>query len=500
MKIWRSLWPFVGVLAIAIGLSWLLMPRRNLHYAIHALPADDRILALTRQAGFDTVIQLFSWRQIEPTRDQYHWQYPDEVVRAAEYYGLDLVVRLDQHPEWASHAPTSLNAPPDDLADYARFVSAVAARYRGRVRAYIIWNEPNLAREWGGRPPDPAGYVALLQGAYRAVKAIDPAALVISAGLAPTNHQDQEALDDRLYLEAMYRAGARDFFDVLGAHPYGFAYPPDDPREAHDGFNLARVEDLRAIMVKYGDGDKPIWATELGWTVEAEGETAWHAVTLQQQADYLAGAFRKAQREWPWLQLIAVWNMGGEQQREWAGYSLLDADGQPRPAYHALQRLPKGWHAPSPEKTARAVQQMITERWGRPRQQVLAADAVIHLGDSDFAYPWLPLYGAVNPSTSWQGTFYVRYPGSQPWHLTLRLMQSNVWGNYVWINGQRLEPAFPAEDFIGSWVSHTWEIPAGLLRPGANRIAITIDRTLPLLQDVRFAWDDLQVKDVVLWR
>ncbi|NIV30001.1 MAG: hypothetical protein GWN58_11015, partial [Anaerolineae bacterium] len=82
---------------------------------------------------------------------------------------------------------------------------------------------------------------------------------------APTNHSDTSALDERLYLEAMYAAGAAACFDILGAHPYGFAYPPDDPHDAHDGLNFARLTDLREIMVAWDDGDKPIWATELGW-------------------------------------------------------------------------------------------------------------------------------------------------------------------------------------------------------------------------------------------
>jgi hypothetical protein len=79
-------------------------------------------------------------------------------------------------------------------------------------------------------------------------------------------------------------------------------------------------------------------------------------------------------------------------------------------------------------------------------------------------------------------------------------MQSNVWGNYVWVNGQRLDPAFPPEDFSGSWVSYTWEVPAGRLRPGPNQVAVTIGQSIPLLQNAGSAWDDLQIKDGVLWR
>jgi hypothetical protein len=458
------------------------------------------MLALARQAGFDTVVELFSWREIEPTRGQFHWQRPDEVVAGAGYYGLDLVVRLDQHPGWASPVTTALNAPPDDLADYVRFVSIVAARYRGRVKGYIIWNEPNLAIDWGGRPPDPAGYAAMLAAAYRAVKEVDPQALVVSAGLAPTNHQDDEAMDDRVFLEAFYQAGAKDTFDVLGAHPYGFGYPPDAPRGAHGGLNLARVQDLRDIMVRHGDSHKPVWATELGWTVDASGQDEWQTVSPEQQAEYLLGALQRARQEWPWLELVAVWNLGGHGHAEWSGYSLLDADGQPRPAYQALSALDKGWRASRPADALAAARRFFKTRWGRPRYPVLAPDAVIHLGDSDYTEPWMPLYGARNPSTRWEGLVYVPHPGSEPWKLSLRIMQSNVPANYVWVNGQRLEPDFPPEDFSGSWVSITREVPAGLLRPGPNQVAVTIGRTLPVLQDRYFSWDDLQIKDVVLWR
>ena len=111
------------------------------------------------------------------------------------------------------------------------FVQRVAERYQGRIRAYIIWNEPNLAIEWGGQPPDPVGFTKLLQVGYEAVKAGDPEALVVAAGLAPTNSNEAQAMDDRLFLQAMYRAGASAYFDVLGAHPYSFGQAPSCARK-----------------------------------------------------------------------------------------------------------------------------------------------------------------------------------------------------------------------------------------------------------------------------
>jgi len=171
----------------------------------HTLRPDDQILQLVQEAGFDTIVQVFPWREIEPTQNQYHWSVPDQIVAGTEYYGLELVVRLDQHPAWASEVDQGINGPPDKLEDYEEFVQRVVNRYRGRVRAYIIWNEPNLAIEWGGRQPDPIAYTELLKLGYKTVKATDPEVLVVAAGLAPTNSNGLQAMDERRLLQAMYR-------------------------------------------------------------------------------------------------------------------------------------------------------------------------------------------------------------------------------------------------------------------------------------------------------
>jgi hypothetical protein len=231
----KSWWVILIALPLLLAAFWLLPSNEadpSPVAAVHTLRADDEMLRLASEAGFDAVVQVFSWFEMEPTRQEWHWEYPDFVVRAAEHYDLDLIVRLDSLPAWAAEEAAAGQA--DSLSDdYAVFAGWVAQRYRRQIRGYIVWNEPNLAKEWGGRRPDPAAYTELLRRAYEAIKAADPEATVVSAGLAPTNHQDAEAMDDRAFLEAMYQAGAGAYFDVLGAHPYGFAYPPDDPRGAH---------------------------------------------------------------------------------------------------------------------------------------------------------------------------------------------------------------------------------------------------------------------------
>ena len=117
------------------------------------------------------------------------------------------------------------NGPPDNHQDFGDFVYAVASRYRGRIRAYQIWNEPNLAREWGGRSPNAAEYVQLLRVAYGRIKEADPNAMVITAGLTPTGTQPPEAVPDDQYLRRMYQAGLKGSYDVLGAHGAGYKAP-----------------------------------------------------------------------------------------------------------------------------------------------------------------------------------------------------------------------------------------------------------------------------------
>lgn len=486
---------------LLLGLGLMLQPLAVADNAdplpgIHTLRADDALLQLAANADFSWIVQLVEWREIEPVRGDRFWEYTDWFVRAAEFYGLEPVLRLDHPPEWAM-APGE--TPPVDVDAYTAFVGQVATRYRGRVMAYLIWNEPNLAIEWAGQPPDPLGYVHLLCAAQAAVHAADPNALVVSAGLAPTNHNDAAALDDRLFLQAMYAAGAGACFDVLGAHPYGFAYPHDDAYGAHDGLNYARLADLRAIMVEEGDGHKPVWATELGWTTEAvEADQQWLRVNVQEQEHYLTGAFQKAAQEWPWLERIAVWNLslGLADTDERRGYSLLAEDGTPKPALASLaarNKAKKGQttEAPSPS----ALERIPVE--------VLAPDVVVRLSDVDTAYPhWARPHCGAAPCRSWRGQFYITEPGTRPWTLQMEIMQVEEPGNRVWINGHLLDPpAIPMRglpDYASVWTASQMTVPPLLLQPGVNTIEIRSAPRLPVYQDDHALCESLQIRHVRL--
>jgi hypothetical protein len=482
------------VILLLLFLSWLFSACQTSpaspRLAAHTLEVDDQILQLARDSNFDTLVQVFAWREIEPTQNQFHWQATDQIVAGAKYYGLDLIVRLDQHPAWASQAPLSLNAPPDKLADYEDYVQRVVERYRGRIKAYIIWNEPNLAIEWGGQRPDVTAFTALLRLGYETVKAADPEALVVAAGLAPTNSYDDTALDERRFLRSMYEAGAGAYFDVLAAHPYSFGQPPAAPTSDREHPAFGRLAELRAIMVEFGDAGKPVWITEMGWTVEPPPGQADIGVDLNQQATYLVQALEIIRRDWPWVELVTVWNLSAPAPDDpFGGYSLLDPAGQPRPALAA-------WQAAAGSPAARGLTPQPLP--ASAQVAILAHDVIIHLGDTHLQPPWWPLFGGRKPSLSWTGSFYLAEPGPLDWTLTLELMQQNEIGSVVAINGTPLTPALPQQDFTRRWLTVERVVPAGLLKAGHNELTFTTVRLLPDAQQDEFVWDDFQVKNVRL--
>ena len=328
-----------------------------------------RDMDLVKEMGFGWVKQPVAWSDIEKGQDGFDWYFLDEViVPGAESRGLKLLLRLDRSPLWAVEEKPGLsaNTPPQDFADYGDFCGQMAARYRGRVQAYQVWNEPNLHREWGNAKPDPVAYTQLLKVCYEAIKSADPAAIVISAALAPTCDNSDQATDDMTYLRGMYAAGAAAYFDVLGVNAPGFDKAPEAgfsgvysaencPAYA---YRFRHVEDMRQIMLDNGDAAKQIAILEMGWiTNDAAGYTkqtldqlhpaySWFAVDAQTQADYLVNAYTYAHENWsPWIGPMtpvyaanSIWTAKANEQ---GGWSIILPDGTTRPAYDALRKLEK---------------------------------------------------------------------------------------------------------------------------------------------------------------
>ncbi|HJW84315.1 MAG TPA: hypothetical protein VJ754_08415 [Anaerolineae bacterium] len=322
----------------------------------------ERQMQMVAAAGFKWMRQPFPWYDIEiqrkgDFRDCRHagadapcidaWAKYDGIVDLAQRYGVQLVARIDAPPEWARGAPGDF-APPANLDDLGDFAAAVAERYRGRLRFYQVWNEPNNYPEWGEQPVDPEAFTRLLCLAYRRIKQADPEAAVLAPALTPTISLDAgpgpgAGLNDFIYLQRMYNVGARDCFDIMSAQGYGLFSGPTDRRLRPRIVNFGRPQYIRDIMVANGDVNKPIWISEMNWNAVPNevADKRFGQVTLEQQARYLPAAYDRIRREWPWAGVAFTWYLkdATDQEKDQAKYyfRLLDPDFTPLPVYDGMK-------------------------------------------------------------------------------------------------------------------------------------------------------------------
>ena len=324
----------------------------------------ERVVQMAQAAGFHWLRQEFPWEDIEiggkgDFEDRRHepirsaWDKYDNIVDLADKYGLELIVRVSNPPAWTRAAGDSVGtyAPPDNYQDYADFVATLVSRYKGRVKYYQLWNEPNIYPEWGSYAISPEDYTRLLCTAARAARQADPGVVIIAGALASTIVLDPaapppgNALNDFLYLQRMYDAGARDCFDIVSMQGYGLWSGPTDRRMNPRVLNFSRPEFVRDLMVANGDEAKPIWISEMNWNAvpDALPDKRFGQVTEAQQAQYVVQAYERLQQEWPWLGVANIWyfkrpdfTWRDEGKPEYY-FRLVEPDFTPLPAYESIK-------------------------------------------------------------------------------------------------------------------------------------------------------------------
>ncbi|MBE2193989.1 MAG: cellulase family glycosylhydrolase [Anaerolinea sp.] len=332
------------------------------------LAKRERQMQMIHDAGIAWIRQKFTWQDIEisargnftDARNDLNgdgqidsinaWLKYDSIVELAQKYGVQIIARLGTPPAWSQpEGQKGTFAPPEDLQDFVNYAAATATRYRGRVRHFQVWNEPNLGAEWGDQPVDPQRYTEMLCRTYRALKQIDPEIVVISGAIAPTIDISGYNLNGLVFLQRMYHAGAKDCFDILGAQGYGLFSGPTDHRMRINTVNFNYPVWLRDVMVANGDAHKPIWIGEVAWNpVPSEAEApdivarmVYGQVTDEQAAQYAVDAFERARQAWPWAGVICYWYFKrpdeSEKNQSWYYFRMVDPDFSPRPVYYAIQ-------------------------------------------------------------------------------------------------------------------------------------------------------------------
>jgi hypothetical protein len=200
------------------------------------------------------------WFQLESASGVPDFRLLDRYVELGASHGVELLLTLGQTPGWAaSNGSASVGADKGDfraqpprLSAWHDYVQAVATRYKGKIPAYEIWNEPNLKMFYDGTPEQ---LVELTREASQVLKTVDPAVVVVSPSFT--------AIYGLPALEKFLKAGGGKYVDVIAYHFYGRAYG-GSPEE-----NIPPiVKGIRDLQAKYGLSDKPIWNTETGYCIE----------------------------------------------------------------------------------------------------------------------------------------------------------------------------------------------------------------------------------------
>ena len=279
----------------------------------------DRTLAMARSAGITWARQQFPWEEIEPSPGEFNWDKYDQIVDLYLHNGIQIIARLDRPPPWAcaNASGSGSSGPPDDFNRYGDFVEAFTRHYEGRVYFLQIWNEPNLGVEWNDAPIDPAAYTSLLKIAYMRAKAVDTNIRILTAPLAitlgdpyPKGENVFRNMNDLQFLNEMYAAGAKDYFDILSANAFGLRSPPEDPPDPGK-LNFQRVVLERQVMERNGDSNKSVWIDEYGWNAAPasmpDSKLIWGRVTEEQQADFTVRGIEFARKNWNWVGVISIW-------------------------------------------------------------------------------------------------------------------------------------------------------------------------------------------------
>ncbi len=257
------------------------------------------------------------WRGVEPEQGKFDWSSPERELQLANRAGAHLLGLLTYVPVWASSKPDSedpTHEVPRDVTEWADFVRAAVSAFDGRMPWFELYNEPNIGFFKGTVDQ----FWPLLREGYTAAKQVAPDTPVVFPGAAGV------PLD---WIEALYKLGAADYFDIMNVHPYRHPSAPEATPSLPEV-----IANLRALMERYGDGDKPIWMTEVGYYKQAAEEVHTIPATPEAlDACYLVRTY-----------VLAL--SAGVSKVFWYEYrgdsfGLMRSDGSPRPAFGAYATM-----------------------------------------------------------------------------------------------------------------------------------------------------------------
>jgi hypothetical protein len=308
----------------------------------------EREVHVMAESGVTTLRAPFYWSAAKPSRDRpADFRATDRIVAAATKNGIVVLPTVLGTPSWAALHPGRVGSPPAGTQTFAAFMRELIGRYgpdgsfwgahpdlpKRPLRDWQIWNEPAHLAYWSDQP-FARGYVRLARAARAAIKDADPGARVVMAGFPDRSWES---------LAAVYRAGGKGVFDIVAIHPYTY--------EVRNVLKIVQID--RRVLRRAGDGQRPMWLTEVTWS---SGRRPGHArfpfeTTSQDQAARLAEALPLLLRTRHELGVQRIyWENWVSTDRDHAnpfnfsGLRELRPDGsvRPKPAFFAYRKVALG--------------------------------------------------------------------------------------------------------------------------------------------------------------
>ena len=217
-----------------------------------ASPPDRvrRHLRTARRFGAKYLRCAFSWNGIEKEQGKYDWTFWDAVVAAAEQNRIGLIPYVAYTPQWAARdAKDFWKQPPRDPKLYADFMNRIAARYRGRIASWEIWNEPDNKDYWTGTADE---FAELVKAAAPSIRVADPQAVLVLGGVA----YGPGEFFRRLLMD--YHVDR--YLDVVAMH----AYPETWLNERVEAMFQQWVPDVQQMIAADCSG-ADLWINEMGY-------------------------------------------------------------------------------------------------------------------------------------------------------------------------------------------------------------------------------------------
>ena len=283
----------------------------------------DKQLSLLQQAGANWVRLDFEWIGMEKAKGQWDFSVYDAIMNGAKGRGMQVVAML---PQWGQPTYKGVDyMATSSPADYAYYVASVSAHFKGNIKLYELGNEPNEPIFWPSGPNEKA-YTSLMVAGYEAIKASDPSAKAMSAGLSPNSNWPA-------FVRSIFTDGGVGHFDYLGYHPYSWPASPDNTTTAPAFSDLQR---FKSIQAEYGD-TTPIMATEFGWPSTAQSG----GVSQTQQATYISRVFTKIMNEdYQFVKIACVYDLvddGNNSRNSEYNFGLVKYNYTKKPSFTSVQ-------------------------------------------------------------------------------------------------------------------------------------------------------------------